>query len=301
MNRVLFTPAWQDILLATRPKTLVASVIPVLVGSALSFAHTRVLSPLIFTSTLLSSGFIQIACNFYNDAYDGAYGTDVTRLGETRLVGSGRLGFKQMLNWGHIASVLSLLAGSILVAKGGWPILLLGLLSLLCAWGYTATKASISYNGLAELFCFWFFGIFAVTGTYYCQTLSVDLLCLVAGSQMGLLATLLLAINNARDIEQDAACQKKTLAVRLGLRSYRFLIGIMLLTLFLLLAVYAHLGVGPLVVLPSILIAKAIRIWFTISREPPSAKYNQTLAEAAKLFVFFGLLLSFGLLGSISQ
>src|SRR5690606_6714501 len=108
------------------------------------------------------------------------------------------------------------LIGLYLVAVGGWPILLIGLLAILCGVAYTGGPFPLGYHGLGDLFVFIFFGVVGVTGSAYLQTGTLDGLALAASVPVGLLVTNILVINNLRDIVTDRAAGKHTLAVRIG-------------------------------------------------------------------------------------
>jgi 1,4-dihydroxy-2-naphthoate octaprenyltransferase len=178
---------------------------------------------------------------------------------------------------------------------GGWPILALGLLSLLCGYGYTGGPYPLAYHGLGELFVLAFFGLGAVGGTYYLQAGALAPAVLLAGAQVGLLACALLTINNLRDVAEDARSGKRTLVARLGVRFGRAEIaacafGPLVLNL-LWLRTGDRLAAGlPLLALP--LALSAVRV---VWRNAPGPAYNAALARAAGLQLAFGALLAAGL------
>ena len=139
-------------------------------------------------------------------------------MGPQRVTQSGLLSSRKVKMLAIGSFVLASLFAIPLVLKGGWIILLIGLLSLLFGYLYTGGPFPLAYVGLGDLFVIIFFGLVAVSGTFFLHTLIFDWVVLAAGLQVGLLATTLIAINNARDIEQDRKANKRTLAVRLGLR-----------------------------------------------------------------------------------
>ncbi|NRA37747.1 MAG: 1,4-dihydroxy-2-naphthoate octaprenyltransferase, partial [Planctomycetes bacterium] len=162
-------------LLATRPKTLAAGIIPVLVGSSLG-ATIASLDILIAFACLAGALGIQIGCNFANDAIDALKGTDnEQRIGPARAVASGFISSRAMLSACFIVLAISFCIGLYLSLIGGWPILALGIVSILCAYGYTGGPFPLAYIGLGDLFVFLFFGLFAVLGSGYMQIAAAEL------------------------------------------------------------------------------------------------------------------------------
>jgi 1,4-dihydroxy-2-naphthoate octaprenyltransferase len=209
--------AW---VLAARPKTLSAAIVPVLMGTAL--AAPRISWPL-FACTLLGAVLIQIATNFINDALDFKKGTDTAeRLGPLRVTQAGLLHADAVMRGAAICLIGAALCGVPLILRAGWPLLLIGLISMLLAYAYTGGPFPLAYHGLGELFVILFFGVIAVGGTYYVQTLHLTQNALLAGFAAGSLATVLIVINNLRDIESDRRGNKKTLAARFGESFARF-------------------------------------------------------------------------------
>jgi 1,4-dihydroxy-2-naphthoate octaprenyltransferase len=206
---------------AARPKTLWASIAPVIIGTAMAFSFGMV-NWLIAVLTLLSAISIQIATNFANDYYDFVHGVDTReRLGPVRATGSGLVPPQQM-KWAFMATfVLAFMLGLYLIYRGGWPILVIGLCSILFGILYTSGPYPLSYNGLGDSFVLIFFGPVAVGGTYYLQTLDITWPVILAGFSPGLISTALLTVNNLRDIHTDRKSGKRTLAVRFGERFSR--------------------------------------------------------------------------------
>lgn len=208
------TSAW---ILAARPKTLSAAVAPVLVGTALAFHHRGEVWWRYALFALVASVCIQMATNLINDALDFKRGTDTAaRLGPLRVTQAGLLSAEAVLRGAYVCFTIAALFGIPLIARGGWPILLIGLTSIAAAYAYTGGPYPLAYHGLGELFVMIFFGVVAVGGTYYVLTLQYGLDAFLMGLSIGSLAVVLLAINNLRDIEGDRANNKRTLAVRLG-------------------------------------------------------------------------------------
>lgn len=204
--------------LAIRPATLSAGAAPVLVGSAMAAARGG-FHVLVGAAALLGALLIQIGTNLANDYFDFRKGGDTAdRLGPTRVTQAGLLPPGDVLRGAFLALGAATLIGTYLVYIGGTPILLIGLLSLICAIGYTGGPFPIAYNGLGEIFTLLFFGFVAVAGTYWVHTHTFSWDLLLAGGGVGLVITAILVVNNLRDIETDARAGKRTLAVRLGRR-----------------------------------------------------------------------------------
>jgi 1,4-dihydroxy-2-naphthoate polyprenyltransferase len=210
--------AW---LLAIRPRTLPAAVAPVLVGAAMAGTH-GVFALLPAVAALVGALLIQVATNLANDYFDHLKGGDTeARVGPTRVVQSGLLSAEAVWR----ATVLTLVAatgvGVYLVWMGGWPILVVGLLSLACAVAYTGGPYPLAYHGLGDLFAFVFFGPVAVAGTVWVQGRVFHPEFVLAGAGVGALITAILVVNNLRDRETDAAAGKRTTAVRFGVAGTR--------------------------------------------------------------------------------
>lgn len=206
-------------LLAMRPKTLVAAFCPVIIGTMLSYSHNNTVHWHSVWLILMTALFIQIGTNFANDYYDFIKGADTkNRKGPTRATQSGLVPAETMKKAMIITFGLALVCGAFLVTRGGWPILLIGVLSICFGILYTGGPYPLGYNGLGDVFVFIFFGPIAVTGTYYLMTLEWWAAAAWIGAAPGFISTALLAVNNLRDIEEDTLANKRTLAVRFGIR-----------------------------------------------------------------------------------
>ena len=165
---------WQAWLIAIRPKTLPAAVSPVLVGTALAVSD-GVFTPLPAVAALVGALLIQIGANLANDYFDYVKGADIPeRKGPKRVAQSGLIALPRLRLGIAVTFALTALVGAYLIFVGGWPILLIGLASLLSSLAYTGGPFPIGYHGLGDLFVFLFFGVAAVCGTYYVQALSIS-------------------------------------------------------------------------------------------------------------------------------
>lgn len=202
--------------LATRPRTLVAGVVPVAVGSALAF-RDGAFAWLPALAALAGALFIQIGTNLVNDYFDFKRGADtVDRLGPPRATQQGWLSPRAVFTGALTCFGLAFAVGLYLVAVAGWPLVLIGLTSLAAGYAYTGGPFPLAYNGLGDVFVLVFFGFVAVGGTYFVQAQAVSPTALIAALPVGLLGVALLAVNNTRDVKTDAAAGKRTLVVRLG-------------------------------------------------------------------------------------
>lgn len=200
-------------ILGARPRTLPAAIAPVVVASALAgpdFNWFR-------AALALKVGvWLQIGVNYANDYSDGVKGTDEIRVGPTRLVASGLASAKSVKNAAFISFAIASIAGVWLSLLTSPLLILIGILAIAAAWGYTGGKNPYGYSGLGELSVFTFFGLVATMGTYYAQTEKITLKSFIIAIPMGALSCAILAVNNIRDRAQDELVGKKTLAVRLG-------------------------------------------------------------------------------------
>ncbi len=209
-------PQWKIWFLAIRPKTLVLSFCPVLIGTFLAFKEHS-FHGLTCLFTLLTALGIQIAANLANDYFDFLKGADTAaRKGPLRVTQSGLMTLYGIRKATLLAFALTAVTGSYLIWVGGAAIAFLVFLSLGLAFLYTAGPFPLAYVGLGDLFVLIFFGPVATAGTYYLQTHTFQFYALLAGLAPGFLATAVLALNNLRDVAEDRTANKKTLIVRFG-------------------------------------------------------------------------------------
>lgn len=286
--------AFQAWMLAIRPKTLPAGAMPVVLGSALAAADGTFM-PLPALVALVCALGIQIATNFINEIYDFRKGADTAeRLGPTRTVAAGIISEQTMIRVSIALGVSVFVLGLYLVAIGGWPILLVGLLSLLFAWAYTGGPFPIAYSGLGDVFVFIFFGLVAVGGTYYVQALSLPFPVLVAAAAPGAFSVCILLVNNIRDIDTDRKVGKMTLPARIGAPAARALY--VTLTLLGYVVPFAMVGYGysAWCLLSLLSLPLAIGMVKTLYRSE-GRELNAVLAGTGKVLTVHGLLFSFGL------
>jgi 1,4-dihydroxy-2-naphthoate octaprenyltransferase len=205
--------AW---VLASRPKTLFAAVAPVLLGSALAFSQSKGNLPAALAA-LFGAICIQIATNLANDYWDAKKGADTAdRLGPLRVTASGLLKPRTVFLGMVFFFLLATAAGVFLTLRAGWPVVAIGVASILFGILYTAGPFSLAYLGLGEIFTFLFFGLVATAGTYFVQALSYSRDAVLLGVMPGCYSVVLIALNNLRDRGTDQRVNKKTLAVRFG-------------------------------------------------------------------------------------
>lgn len=288
---------WRIWWLAARPRTLPAAIVPVLVGSAVSAREGRFSWP-VFLAALSVSLLLQIAANYANDLFDFLKGADHQRQGPRRVIQSGLVTPRQMRVALSLVIGAAAMIGLYLVGVGGWPIALIGVLSILGAVAYTAGPFPLAYHSLGDAAAFVFFGLIAVAGTAYLHAGAVSTTAILAALPVALLVTAIIVVNNLRDIETDRQAHKFTLAVRIGdghtrleysvllLGAYLFPIGLSMLT-----------GVFPgWWWLPFITLPLALDLARTVRGGQRGAALNHTLARTAQLHLYFGALLAVALL-----
>jgi 1,4-dihydroxy-2-naphthoate polyprenyltransferase len=282
-------------LLASRPKTLTAAVVPILVGTSLAATQGQSLQLWISCIALISALFIQTGTNFVNDAADFEKGADTPdRLGPQRVTQSGVFSAHQVWTAAGICFLASAVLAIPLLIQGGWPIFWIGVVSILCGYAYTAGPYPLAYLGLGDLFVLLFFGWVAVSGIYFLNTGRLEDPVWIAGSQVGLLATVLIAINNLRDCSTDRVANKRTLPVRFGVLFARMEILFLCLTPFLGCMYWYQHGLVWASLLPLCTLPLAVRLTWKIFTTRPGKIYNQFLAQGALLHLSFGILLSLG-------
>jgi 1,4-dihydroxy-2-naphthoate octaprenyltransferase len=287
--------AW---LLAARPKTLTASLSPVLLGTGLAASFSpQPVSFLLAALALASALCIQVGTNLVNDAADFEKGADTSeRLGPVRVTQSGLLHGRHVMLGAAAFFLAAALLGIPLIVAGGTPILVVGVLSLVAGYAYTAGPLPLAYLGLGEVFVLLFFGVAAVKGMAFVLTgQGLSPWAEVAALQVGLQSSALLAVNNCRDIEGDLRAGKRTLAARFGLRFARTEIAALVAVPYLLGVAWVISGRPWAGFLPLATLPLAVRLVRGVWIEPPSRRFNRFLAQMALLQVLFCVLAAVGL------
>jgi 1,4-dihydroxy-2-naphthoate octaprenyltransferase len=283
--------------LASRPKTLPAAIVPVIVGTALAYKYGYFdLWPAIMA--LFCAIVIQIGTNFANDYYDFKKGTDAEhRIGFKRATSSGLISEESMFKATYLTMGLAFLCGLYLVWHAGWIVLLIGVLSLVFGVLYTGGPYPLGYNGLGDIFVFIFFGVIAVATTFYVQALSWSEISFWASIPIGALATNILVINNLRDVETDVLTGKRTLGVLFGEKALQIEYLIMVALAFAIpVWVYFHFEFSPLILLPFLSFPLFIQLLKETFFFSDRKNLNNTLVKTALGMTIFGLLFSLGIL-----
>ncbi len=274
--------------LGARPRTLPAAVAPVLVAIALVGSEFDWLRALL---ALTVAVWLQVGVNFANDYSDGVKGTDADRVGPIRLVATGMATASSVKYAAFASFAIASIAGTWLAFLTSPLLILVGVISIAAAWGYTGGKNPYGYRGLGELSVFLFFGVIATMGTYYAQTEQLTLLSFIVSIPMGALSCAILAINNLRDRPKDELVSKLTVAVRIGDRKARLMyVGLLIL---------AHIAAIATLIPSALLTLLALPMSFSISRQVLSGISGEdlipVLGKTAKLQIIFALLLAVGL------
>lgn len=283
--------------MAARLRTLPASVAPVLVGTSLATTE-RDLRVGGFIAALLGAILIQVGTNLSNDYSDARRGADTDdRLGPVRITAGGLAPPRQVLVATYATFAAAVLCGVYLVYLAGPILLVIGAASILAGVLYTGGPRPYGYEGLGEVFVFLFFGIVAVTGSYYVQTENVTWEAVVLAVPVGLLASGILVVNNVRDLESDRRAGKRTLAVRLGRERARTLYALMVYGAFVSAPVPWVAGrLSAWLLLPLLLLPAAVALARTVRVHADGPTLNVALARTGMLQLVFCVLLSVGLL-----
>jgi 1,4-dihydroxy-2-naphthoate octaprenyltransferase len=296
INHNLKITKFKNWILASRPRTLPAALVPVMVGSALAIYH-GIFFPAYSITALLCSVLIQIGTNFTNDLYDYLKGTDTKeRKGPLRVLASGLISVNEM-KWGiFLVFFLAFLFGLYLVYSVGLIILWIGIFSILAGLAYTAGPFPLAYNGLGDLFVFIFFGIVGTVGTYYLHAQQFTSLAFLISIPVGALITNILIVNNYRDIEEDKVAGKNTLAVILGRDFSRYeYVFFILVSFFVPFLLHFKYDFNIWIFLPYITLPLAITLVKMIYALT-GTQLNKTLELSAKFSALYGLLLSIGII-----
>ncbi|HVT72993.1 MAG TPA: 1,4-dihydroxy-2-naphthoate polyprenyltransferase [Lacunisphaera sp.] len=288
--------AWRTWVEAARPRTLAAAVIPVVTATALAAAHGTAN----YAKALICLAFgllVQIGTNFANDYFDHLQGADTPeRVGPRRAVAAGLVAPAAMRRATALVLAAAFAVGLLLVREGGWILLPIGVVSLVCAVAYTGGPWPLGYNGLGDLFVFLFFGLVAVDATFYVQAGWVGPDATSCAAAIGLLAANILVANNYRDVETDRRAGKHTLVVRFGRRFAIWQYALSALVALLCPPALLLLGYRWPVLLPLALAPWAIALTRRLAQASEPAGQIAVLGATAKFLAAFGVLLSAGLL-----
>jgi len=298
--------AW---VIAARPQTLPAAAAPVAVGTGLA-VREGVFAPLPALAALLGALLIQVGTNLANDYFDAAKGADTDdREGFTRVTQAGLIPAERVRAATALVFGVAVLVGCFLVYVGGLPILVVGLASIASGLAYTGGPYPLGYHGLGDLFVFVFFGLVAVTGTYYVQAVTtlaaplsttvppgtVTATAVVVAVPVATLSTAILVVNNVRDLETDRAAGKRTLAVRLGYRGSRVEYVACLAVAYAVPLALWQTGFEAAVLAPLVTLPYAAVVARTVLTERGGDALNPALERTGRLLAGFAALFALGM------
>jgi 1,4-dihydroxy-2-naphthoate polyprenyltransferase len=285
--------AW---VVAVRPRTLLVAISPVIVGAALGWLRSGDLDPLVSLIALAAALLMQVASNLQNDVGYTVRGGESTgtRTGLPRATAHGWLTVRMVRNAIVGVALLGALLGLLLVLHRGWPVLAIGVSSLLAALAYMGGPRPIAYTPYGELTVFVFFGLVAVMGTDWVLTGDIGATTVVAAVAIGALAAAALAVNNHRDIAHDALVGRRTFAVTFGAAASHRLYAVLLLGPFALTPVMAWLAAAPTLLLPCLLLPAAWTLRRDMQRCPPGIAFNEVLFRTFKMELLYAVLLASG-------
>lgn len=281
-------------LAGTRPRTLPAAVVPVLIGTGVAIGYDK-FSAWKAALALVVALALQVGVNYANDYSDGIRGTDEAgkRVGPVRLVGWGLASPRSVKLAAFGCFGVACAAGLVLAITTSWWLVALGAACVLAAWFYTGGSRPYGYLGLGEVAVFAFFGVAAVAGTAYVQMGSLSWLGLLASVPAGLLSCALLMVNNLRDIRSDVEAGKRTLAVRIGDARSRLVYVLFLLVPF---ALACALSVArPFALLMLLALPLAVGPVRSVRGGASGPALIATLGQTGRLQLAFGLAFTVGL------
>lgn len=283
---------------AIRPRSLLVAISPVLVGGTLGFERAGQIDLLAALLVLGAALLMQVITNMQNDVGYTVRGGDSsgTRTGLPRATAKGWLSVRHVRAGILVAGLLATAMGLALVSYRGWPVLVIGVSSLLAALAYMGGPRPIAYTPLGELTVFVFFGIVAVLGSDWVLTGSIGPVSLLAAVSIGALAAAALAVNNHRDIAHDRLVGRRTFAVTFGEAASFQLFTMLLLTPFLLPPLMALMTHRPGLMLPLLVMPAALKLRLDFLKTPRGTAYNEVLFRTFRLELWFAALLSAGAL-----
>jgi 1,4-dihydroxy-2-naphthoate polyprenyltransferase len=289
--------SWQRWWIASRPRTLAMAITPFVAGACLAWSDGAPVHAFVFALTLACAVLIQAGTNLLNDVADHEKGNDrADRVGPLRITAAGWATPSQVRRAAWVTFVAALALGLPLVWSGGLPILMLGLGSIAAGWAYSGGGRPISYHASGELFVLIFFGVIAVTGTYFLQAHAWSVASFAAGAAVGAIAAAVLLVNNYRDLAPDAAAGRRTLASVLGPARARTLYAVLMLAPLTLPPALALVSPGRPGAWLACLAAPLLVQSVTAMRRLYGADLNAVLGRTALAQLLYGTLLSIGVL-----
>lgn len=285
----------KNLIVAARPKTLPAAIIPVVLGCLLTRHLQGSIDFLLAIYTFLAAVFIQIATNFFNDAIDADNGADTDkRLGPRRVTSSGLMTRSQVFLMAYISLFIATVFGLLLTLDRGWIVLVIGIPSLYLSYGYTGGPFPLAYRGMGEIFVLLFFGWIATIGTVFIQTGAFYMEAALLGTQLGLLSAILILVNNIRDREEDAQSEKKTIVVKFGAKAALLILYTMTAMCYGIGAFWFFYNQPLFAILPLVGIVIGIYICIGVTElvKNTDVNYNKYLGIAALQLVVFAILWS---------
>ncbi len=282
-------------LLALRPVSLTASVVPVLVGTAV--VADEAFRPGLFALALFGSLAFQAGTNLVNDYFDHVQGVDtVESLGPSGVIQRGLLSPRAVLAGGLASFALGAALGLAITVVVGWPVLVLGVASIVAGYTYTAPPLKLAYRGLGEATVFLFMGPVIVMGAAYVQVGAWTWEAFLASLPVGLLVAAILHANNLRDIDDDRAHGKRTLASLVGRPAADYEHVALVAGAYVAVAALVALSGAPRAGLIAFLsLPAALGLLRTLSRSRSARSLNRVLAGTAGVHLLFGLLWALGL------
>lgn len=287
--------AW---LIALRPKSLWVAVVPVFVGTSLAVAETGVVDPVVAFLALLASVLLQVMTNLQNDVGYTMRGAETaSRIGLPRATARGWLTIGAVRRAVAVTVIVTVLVGLPLVVHSGWPVLLMGIASIVAALAYMGGPRPIAYTPYGELTVFVFFGLIAAVGSYFLQTGEVTRSAWLSGAAIGLIAAAALAVNNIRDCVHDAEVGRRTLAVVLGKRAAERCYQAAVLLAYVMVVALAATDMRRIGLLAVLLtLPPAFTLLRDLPRSAPGLPYNELLFRTFKLELLFGACFTIGAL-----
>ncbi len=295
-NKHISPVSWKIWLKTARPFSLVASVSPILVGTAVA-AYDGRFQPLIFLITLLSSLFLQIGANYFNEYFDYRYGLDSpASLGSSTVIFRHEMTARQVLAGGVGSFALAAVLGLALVGLVGPAILLFGLAGMAIAYFYSAAPFKLATRGLGDVLVYLAMGLLMTWGAYYVQIPRWSWQAFAASVPVGFLVTAILNMNNVRDYQDDLAVRKGTLPVRFGQTFGKGFHAFLLFGSYLAISIFAIAGLLPLY---SLAVWVTFPLAFLNVRAVLAATDRRVFAigikRTAQLHLQFGVLLAMGI------